>query len=171
MALAHAPADAADMVLAATFHRWDKQVAAFTSEFIVPDQNERSGISAPDEHARSSAPRRFGILDSAQKQEFDDIVALAAEVRRTPIAVVNFVDTERRFIKAEVGLGVRKTPLGILFRGTAILSMDMTIVPGHDAGSLLRLRSAGARPAFSILVLAPSTTTRSTRRGCWRARR
>ncbi|WP_136685761.1 GAF domain-containing protein [Falsirhodobacter xinxiangensis] len=82
-----------------------------------------------DEQARSFALHRYGILDTPYEAEFDDIAAIAAEVCQTPIAVVNFVDTERQFFKAEVGLGVRETPLDTSFCGKAILSEDMMIVP------------------------------------------
>lgn len=82
-----------------------------------------------DERARSLALRRYDILDTPYEEEFDDIATIAAEVCQTPIAVVNFVDTERQFFKAEVGLGVRETPLDTSFCGKAILSEDMMIVP------------------------------------------
>lgn len=81
-----------------------------------------------DEAARSAALHRYGILDTDREPEFDDIAAIAAEVCQTPMAVVNFVDTERQFFKAEVGLGVRETPLGTSFCGKALLAEDMMIV-------------------------------------------
>ncbi|WP_128255670.1 GAF domain-containing protein [Falsirhodobacter deserti] len=82
----------------------------------------------PDELARSSALHRLGILDTPPEEEFDDIAAIAAEVCKTPMAVVNFVDTGRQFFKAEVGLGVRETPLDTSFCGKAIFSEDMMVV-------------------------------------------
>jgi PAS domain S-box-containing protein len=69
------------------------------------------------------------MLDSPRETDFDDLAGIAAELCGTPIAVVNLVDTDRQFFKAEVGLGVRETPLGTSFCGTAILSEDMMIIP------------------------------------------
>lgn len=85
------------------------------------------------ERARAEALRRYDILDTACEDEFDDIAALAAEVCQTPIAVVNFVDTSRQFFKAEVGLGVRETPLETSFCGHAILTEDLLVVPDATA--------------------------------------
>lgn len=95
----------------------------------MSDQNELRRPIPLDEPARSSALHRYDILDTPREAEFDDIAALAAEVCQTPIAVVNLVDTERQFFKAEVGLGVRETPLDTSFCGTAILSEDILVVP------------------------------------------
>ncbi|MDB6454489.1 GAF domain-containing protein [Falsirhodobacter sp. 20TX0035] len=82
-----------------------------------------------DERARSAALHRYGILDTPREEDFDDIAAIASEVCQTPIAVVNFIDTGRQFFKAEVGLGVRETPLDTAFCARAILCEDMMIVP------------------------------------------
>lgn len=94
---------------------------------LAPDSQVRLPLS--DERARSSALRRYRILDTPREADFDDIAAMAAEVCQTPIAVVNFVDSKRQFFKAEVGLGVRETPLDTSFCGHAILSEDIMIVP------------------------------------------
>ncbi len=40
---------------------------------------------------------------------------------RTSIAVVNFIGDGRQFFKAEVGLGIRETPLEKAFCATALL--------------------------------------------------
>lgn len=94
---------------------------------------ETSGGSVDwSEAERSAALHSYGVLDTPRESDFDDIAGIAAEVCGTPIAVVNLVDTHRQFFKAEVGLGVRETPLETSFCGTAILSEDMMIVP--DAG-------------------------------------
>lgn len=45
------------------------------------------------------------------------------------MAVVNLVDTRRQFFLAEVGLGVRETPLDTSFCGHAILEEDVLVVP------------------------------------------
>ncbi|MEO3387491.1 GAF domain-containing protein [Mesorhizobium sp. CAU 1741] len=85
-------------------------------------------ILSLDEALRSATLHSYDILDTPQEPEFDDIAELAAEVCGTPIAVVNLVDTHRQFFKAEVGLGVRETPLETSFCGHAILMEDMMVV-------------------------------------------
>ncbi|GJD54627.1 PAS domain-containing protein [Methylobacterium dankookense] len=82
-----------------------------------------------DEGARLRALNSYGILDTPREPGFDDIAALAAEICGTPIAVVNFIGDGRQFFKAEVGLGVRETPLESSFCRQAILQSDFLYVP------------------------------------------
>ena len=86
-----------------------------------------------DEAERSAALHSYDALDTPREPEFDDLARIAAEVCGTPIAVVNLVDTNRQFFKAEVGLGVRETPLETSFCGKAILSADFMMVPDARA--------------------------------------
>jgi diguanylate cyclase len=59
----------------------------------------------PREAERMAALREVEILDTPAEQIYDDIVALASAICRTPIAVVNFIDEDRQWGKALVGLG------------------------------------------------------------------
>lgn len=81
------------------------------------------------EARRAQALHSYNVLDTPREAEFDDLARIAAEVCGTPIAVVNLVDTHRQFFKAEVGLGVRETPLETSFCGHAILTEDLMVVP------------------------------------------
>lgn len=95
-------------------------------------QNDRELTSARGstfEARRAQALHGYDVLDTPREAEFDDLARIAAEVCGTPIAVVNLVDTHRQFFKAEVGLGVRATPLETSFCGHAILSEDLMVVP------------------------------------------
>ncbi|GFE76898.1 PAS domain S-box protein [Novosphingobium sp. TCA1] len=73
---------------------------------------------------RSEALAEYDILDTPREQQFDDIVKLAAAICSAPIAVVNLVGDDRQWFKAEVGLGVRETPLDTSFCAHAILEED-----------------------------------------------
>lgn len=86
------------------------------------------------EAARLAALHGYQILDTPREPEFDEIAALASAVCGTPIAVVNLIDMGRQFFKAEVGLGVRETPLESSFCAAAILEEDFLHVPDatHD---------------------------------------
>jgi PAS domain S-box-containing protein len=83
----------------------------------------------PDEQLRLAALARYEVLDTPRESDFDDIVQLAAEICGTPIAVVNLIGEGRQFFKAEVGLGVRETPLDTSFCGHAIMTDDFMMVP------------------------------------------
>jgi len=81
------------------------------------------------EAERSAALHAYRLLDAPREQDFDDIAHMASRVCETPMAVVNLVDTRRQFFLAEVGLGVRETPLDTSFCGHAILEADVLVVP------------------------------------------
>jgi PAS domain S-box-containing protein len=81
------------------------------------------------ERQRLRALEAYDILDTQREPAFDEIAQLAADICGTPIAVVNLVANDRQFFKAEVGLGVRETPLETSFCAHAILESDFLEVP------------------------------------------
>ncbi|MBX3478624.1 MAG: PAS domain-containing protein [Brevundimonas sp.] len=91
-----------------------------SSDDIRPDR---------DEAQRLTALRAYDILDTEREAAFDDLCDLAARICETPIAVINLIDAERQWFKAEVGLGVRETPLETSFCRHALLETDRMIVP------------------------------------------
>ncbi|TCU58187.1 PAS/PAC sensor hybrid histidine kinase [Novosphingobium sp. PhB57] len=80
------------------------------------------------EAARLEALARYDVLDSPREKAFDEIAELAAAICGTPIAVVNFVGEGRQFFKAEVGLGLRETPIETSFCIKALLEEDFLLV-------------------------------------------
>lgn len=99
---------------------------------MLLDPDETCTMSEPvrwDESERSAALQSYEVLDTAREEDFDDIARVASEICSAPIAVVNLVDTTRQFFKAEVGLGVRSTPLETAFCRHALLLEDTMIVP------------------------------------------
>jgi len=83
----------------------------------------------PDEQERLAALLRYDVLDTPREADFDAIAELASQICGMPIAVVNLIGEGRQFFKAEVGLGVRETPLDTSFCGHAILAEDFMMVP------------------------------------------
>lgn len=78
-----------------------------------------------NETERLAALRSYGILDTPREADFDEIVALAAEICGVPIALVSLVDSERQWFKAAVGAGdIEETPLGLSFCAHSILTPD-----------------------------------------------
>lgn len=67
--------------------------------------------SHPQQAERLAALYDYEILETEREREFDEIVQLAAASCGTAISVINFIDEERQWFKAETGLGVRETPL------------------------------------------------------------
>lgn len=81
-----------------------------------------------NEDDRLAALRRYEILDTEREADFDDVTALIARICEAPIAVINLIDSERQWFKAEVGLGVRETPLETSFCRHALLEADRLVV-------------------------------------------
>jgi len=84
----------------------------------------------PRNHARLAALRSLEILDTPRERSYDQIVELVAEVCEAPIAVINLIDEKRQWFKAEVGLGVRETPLETSICSHVILQPGLTVI--HD---------------------------------------
>lgn len=81
------------------------------------------------EQRRLEALESYDVLDTPREHDFDDIAALASRICGTPIAVVNLIGEGRQFFKAEVGLGVRETPLDSSFCARTILEDDFLMIP------------------------------------------
>lgn len=79
---------------------------------MPPEQPPTHG-SPPNDEPRLAALRAYGVLDTPREADFDNLVALAAQICGTPICVVNLIENDRQWFKAEVGLGIRETPLDI----------------------------------------------------------
>lgn len=81
------------------------------------------------EKDRLSALRSYDILDTPREAEFDDIVRVVSEICKAPISVINLIDDGRQWFKAEVGLGVRETPIDSSLCAHAILQPGLFVVP------------------------------------------
>lgn len=106
----------------------------FDDRILEPRPVSRDDSQRPpwDETARLNALHAYDILDTDREPAFDDVCALTARICDAPIAVISLVDAERQWFKAEVGLGLRETPLEISFCRHALLEVDHLIVPDAE---------------------------------------
>ncbi|WBO23789.1 PAS domain-containing protein [Sphingomonas abietis] len=137
-------------------------------------------MSQQDREARRlAALDRYNILDTPRESAFDEVAQLAADICGAPIAVVNLIGDGRQFFKAEVGLGVRETPLETSFCARAILEDDFLLVPDATAdprfdgnplvtgephlrfyaGALLKTRDGYPIGTLCVLDVAPKALT------------
>ncbi|WP_445633870.1 histidine kinase [Nostoc sp. DSM 114161] len=65
------------------------------------------------EKARLEALRQYQILDTEPEEAYDNLAQLAAFICNTPISLVNFIDENRQWFKAKVGLDVSEMPRSI----------------------------------------------------------
>lgn len=77
-----------------------------------------------DEQQRLSMLHEYEVLDTPPEAAFDGLAQLAAHICQTPMAVVSFIDSERQWFKAQVGMQVTQTSRESAFCAYAILDKD-----------------------------------------------
>ena len=82
----------------------------------------------PNETERLEALRGFEILDTPAEKAFDDLVRLAVYICNTPIAAVSFIDHDRQWFKAKVGMEVPESKRDISFCAHALTLPNETLV-------------------------------------------
>ena len=63
-----------------------------------------------NEAERLDILRRYDILDTPPEEAFDEIARLAATVCETPVALIGFVDADRCWFKARIGVAAGEAP-------------------------------------------------------------
>lgn len=81
------------------------------------------------EEYRLKALRQYGILDTPREADFDEVVQVTSAICGAPISVINLIDQGRQWFKAEVGLGVRETPIDSSICAHAILQSELFVIP------------------------------------------
>ena len=82
-----------------------------------------------NERSRVESLRSFRILGTSCEQVFDDMAHLAALICDAPVAVIAFIDDQRVWFKAKIGLELDEIPRDGSFCTYAILQSDILIVP------------------------------------------
>ena len=95
-------------------------------------------MTPEDETRRVATLHDLEILDSAPEPLFDRYVSLAAEIFKTPVALISLVDSDRQWFKARVGLELGETDRSLAFCDHAIRSDETFVV--LDAAADARFR-------------------------------
>ena len=82
-----------------------------------------------NESLRLESLHTFRILGTSCEKVFDEVVHLAALICDTPVAVIAFIDEQRVWFKAKIGLELDEIPRDGSFCTYAILQPDVLIVP------------------------------------------
>lgn len=87
--------------------------------------------SAPipeNEEQRLARLHEYDILDSPTEQDYDDITRLVSQICGTSISTISFVDRDRQWFKAAVGVTKRETSRDVAFCAHTILGNDVFTV-------------------------------------------
>jgi len=86
-----------------------------------------------NETERLQALADYGLMNTPPEPVFDEIVALASYIFRTPIALIPLLDEERQWFKARTGLDATETPREHAFCAYTILDPEGMVVPDARA--------------------------------------
>ncbi|NOK59040.1 MAG: hypothetical protein GFH27_549349n35 [Chloroflexi bacterium AL-W] len=87
-----------------------------------------TSVSDNEAH-RLNELQQYRILDTPPENTFDELVNLAAQICDAPIALISFIDTERQWIKARVGIDNITFPREQSFCTHTIGTIHNLIVP------------------------------------------
>lgn len=82
-----------------------------------------------NEQKRLVALKRYNILDTPPKLEFDDFTQLASLICQTPISLISLVDEARQWFKSRVGIEVCETHRSLSFCQHAIQGAELMEIP------------------------------------------
>jgi PAS domain S-box-containing protein len=109
-----------------------------------------------NEAERLAELRDYRILDTPPEAAFDDLARVAAQICGAPIGAVTFVDAERVWAKAQVGLAVGEMPRGCSLCARAILKPGVFVVEDLAADPELAAHPlAGAEAGIRFFAGAP----------------
>ena len=72
---------------------------------------------------------RYRVLDTEAEDAFDDLTRLAAQVCRTPMALVSLVDADRQWFKSRLGVDLCSTTRETSFCAHALGQAEILVVP------------------------------------------
>ena len=81
-----------------------------------------------DEHLRLQALEEYGLFGSTPEPQFDEIVALAAQLCNVPMALLNLIGQEQNWFKAKFGVEINSVCRKDSFCGQAITYPELLLV-------------------------------------------
>lgn len=81
-----------------------------------------------DDLKRVQSLKSYEILDTAAESQFNELVELASYICGTPISLVTFIDSDRQWVKAKIGIEATETSREVAFCSHTILSDEIFVV-------------------------------------------
>lgn len=114
-----------------------------------------------DEIERLEALVQYEILDSEPEREYDEIARIAAQVCDVPVAIVSFIDKNRKWHKAKVGINATQMKRDIAVCSHTIISdQEMMIV--EDTRNDDRFEDSPVNQGATPVVFYAGVKLRST---------
>ena len=82
----------------------------------------------PEEAMRIADLKAYEILDTPAENDFDELVQLAAQLCNCPISLITFVDSDRQWFKASMGVSDKETTRDTSFCSHTILSDEIMVI-------------------------------------------
>ncbi|GAA6615143.1 sensor histidine kinase [Scytonema sp. NUACC26] len=81
------------------------------------------------ETSRIKTLQKYGILDTPDEADFDDLTKLAAQICQTPVALITFVDENRQWFKSKIGTSLTEAPIDSGFCPFVVQKGNELIIP------------------------------------------
>ncbi len=88
-----------------------------------------SAPKPPNEAERRRVLGEYRVLDTHPEESFDDLTLLASEICQTPIALINFVDSDRQWVKSNLGLAAHEVSHHFEFCTQTLHQSDVFMIP------------------------------------------
>src|SRR5262245_28105550 len=88
-------------------------------------------VKAPipaNEDARLKDLQSFQILDTENEKDYDGLVELVSQICQCPMAIVNFIDSNRQWFKAEKNMNAKGADRENSFCGHAIMRNEVFMI-------------------------------------------
>lgn len=137
--------------------------ARSAADLKMPEPMTSDIISDPEHQRRLELLEAYDILDTQPEPEFDDIVAMAAAVCKTPVALISLVERDRQWFKAKIGFEACDTPIDQSVCVHALSAPDLLIIPDlasdpRTRGNTLVTAEPGIRFYAGAPLLSPNGT-------------
>jgi diguanylate cyclase (GGDEF)-like protein len=114
----------------------------------------------PDDEARVTALRRYGVLDTPSSEDYTFLAELAAQLCGVPYACIALVDAEQVWIKASAGLAVDTLPREQSYCALAVLHEDAAEIEDlsldiRTARMPMTVSAPAMRMVSSVLLTSP----------------
>jgi len=108
-----------------------------------------------NEDERLNALNSYGIMDTLPEQDYDAINRLASYICQTPIALVTFIDADRQWYKAKIGLDNNEIARSETFCRYTIMSDEILEVPDATKNELFSDHPAVTEGGIRFYAGAP----------------